>query len=87
MKKAATERTDGVRSRSAGGGKWAENAKKVLFRGNEAKNLLRKRSWLSQGLRKSCFLSAQDPLPSEKYGRESTPCGAFKAFEAGITLI
>jgi len=84
MEKAATERADGVRSRSADGGKWAENAKKMLFRGNEAKNLLKKRSWLFQGLKTNCFLSAKNPVPSEKYGRESTPCGAF---EAGITLI
>jgi hypothetical protein len=41
MEKAATERGERVRSRSAGNGEWAEIAKKMLFRGNEAKNLLK----------------------------------------------
>jgi hypothetical protein len=41
MEKAATERGERVRSRSAGNGEWAENAKKMLFRGNEARDLLK----------------------------------------------
>jgi hypothetical protein len=41
MTKAPADRSQGVPNRPAGGGKWAQNAKKILNRGNEPKNLLK----------------------------------------------
>jgi hypothetical protein len=40
MQNAGTERAKGVRKRPVGGGKWRENAKKILNSGNEPKDLL-----------------------------------------------
>jgi hypothetical protein len=40
MRKLASERGKGVRSRPGGGGKCVENRKKILNRGNEPKNIL-----------------------------------------------
>jgi len=40
MKSAGREHGKEVRKRPAGGGKWQENAKKILNRGNELKDLL-----------------------------------------------
>ena len=37
----ATARAQGVPNRPGGGGRWAENAKKMLFGGNEPKTLLK----------------------------------------------
>jgi hypothetical protein len=44
MKKVATEGAKGVRKQSAGSGKRAENGKKMLLQGNEAKKQLDKMS-------------------------------------------
>jgi hypothetical protein len=41
MEKAARKGEKGVGDRPAGGGKWTANAKKMLFRGNKLKALLR----------------------------------------------
>jgi hypothetical protein len=41
MRKLARERGKEVRNRPGGGGKWGENKKKILNRGNEAKNPLK----------------------------------------------
>ena len=40
MIKAPADRSQGVPNRAAGGWKSAQNAKKILNRGNEAKNIL-----------------------------------------------
>jgi hypothetical protein len=40
MEGAGTERGKGIGKRPARGGKWQENAKKILNRGNEPKDLL-----------------------------------------------
>jgi len=40
MTNARAARSQGVPNRAAGGGKSAQNAKKILNRGNEAKNIL-----------------------------------------------
>jgi hypothetical protein len=49
MEKAAAERVERIRSRSTGHGKWAENAEKMLFRGNEPKDLLKTKGLASSG--------------------------------------
>jgi hypothetical protein len=41
MTKAPADRSQGVLNRHASGGKWAQNAKKILNRGNEPKNILK----------------------------------------------
>jgi hypothetical protein len=41
MESADTERGKEIRKRPAEGGKWHENAKKILNRGNEPKDLLK----------------------------------------------
>jgi hypothetical protein len=41
MRYVATERTQQVLNPTGGCGESAENAKKMLFRGNEAKNMLK----------------------------------------------
>jgi hypothetical protein len=41
MEKAGTGRAKGVQNAPGGDGRWAENAKKMLFRGNEAEYLLK----------------------------------------------
>jgi hypothetical protein len=41
MESAGAERGKGIGKRPGGGGKWAENAKKILNRGNRAKEMLK----------------------------------------------
>jgi hypothetical protein len=41
MDSAGRERGKEIRKRPAGGGKWQENAKKILNRGNEPKDVLK----------------------------------------------
>jgi hypothetical protein len=41
MESAGTERGKEIRKRPAGDGKWQEDAKKILNRGNEPKDLLK----------------------------------------------
>jgi hypothetical protein len=84
MEKAATEGAERVRSRCAGNGGRAEDARKMLFRGNEAKDLLKTRKLTFSGAQDELLFECKNAVSSEKYGRKSTSCGAF---ETGITLI
>jgi hypothetical protein len=58
MECGATGRGQGVPNRPAGGGTWAEIAKKMLFRGNELKILLKAKNL--------AFSRPQNELPFER---------------------
>jgi hypothetical protein len=58
MTKALADRSQGVLNRAAGGGKSAQNAKKILNRGNELKNLLK--------AKELAFSGAQNELVFER---------------------
>jgi hypothetical protein len=47
MRKLASQRGKEVGDRPAGGGNWGENTKKILNRGNEPKNVLKKKDLAS----------------------------------------
>jgi hypothetical protein len=61
MKKVTTEGAKGVRNRSADSGKSAENAKKMLFRGNEAKNTLKTKHLAFSGAQNELFFDTRNP--------------------------
>jgi hypothetical protein len=82
MEKAATERADGVRRWSAADGKWAENGKKMLFRGNEPKDLLKTKDLAFFGAQNELVFGAKRTVLSKKYGRECTRCTVIPQFRA-----
>ena len=61
MKQAATGRAKGVRNRSADSGKSTENAKKMLFGGNEAKNTLKTKHLAFSGAQNELLLELKNP--------------------------
>jgi hypothetical protein len=63
MMKVPADRSQGVPNRAAGGGKSAQNAKKILNRGNEPKNLLT--------AKELAFSGAQNELVFERSKRQS----------------
>jgi len=65
MRNAATEGLRELRNRPAGGGKRAQNAKKILFRRNEPKALLK--------IKQLAFLGAQNELPFQGKNPPSKP--------------
>jgi hypothetical protein len=65
MEKADTERVHEVRRWSAGNAEWAENGKKMLFRGNELKDLLE--------TKELAFLGAQNELVFERQKPPAQP--------------
>jgi hypothetical protein len=68
MKKVATERAKGVRNRSAGRGKRAGNAKKMLFGGNEAENTLKTHHLTFSGTQNELLFEFRNPRSNPKIG-------------------
>jgi hypothetical protein len=68
MKKIATERAKGVRNRSADSGKSAENAKKMLFGGNEAKNTLKTQHLTFSGTQNELLFEFRIPQTNPRIG-------------------
>ena len=75
MENAATQRAKEVLNWPSRGGKWTQNAKKILLRGNEAKNLLKIKELEFSGVQNEVFLSAQKPNQTQEYGQKSIICG------------
>ena len=76
MRYVATERAQQALNPTGGCGESAENAKRMLFRGNEAKNLLKTKELVFQDHKTNCFLIAKTANQSEKYDQKWTACGA-----------
>jgi hypothetical protein len=57
----STDRFQGVPSRPAGCGDWAQNTKKILFRRNEAKSLLKIKELAVLGPKNELVLESQKP--------------------------
>ena len=68
MEKAATERVREPRNRDARGGKWAQNAKKILFRWNEPKTLLKIQQLAFSGAQNELSFQGKNP-PSKPITR------------------
>jgi hypothetical protein len=66
MKKVAKEGAKGVRNRSADSGKSAENAKKMLFRGNEPKNTLKTKHLTFPGTQNELLFESTNPRSNPK---------------------
>ena len=66
MKKVAIEGAKGVRNRSADSGKSAENAKKMLFRANEAKNTLKTNHLAFSWAQNELFFEPRNPRSNPK---------------------
>jgi hypothetical protein len=66
MENARTERAKGIRNRPGAGAKGSGNAKKILNRGNEAKDLLNTQDVAFLGPQNELFFSAENPDRSEK---------------------
>jgi hypothetical protein len=65
MENAATERAKWVLNWPSQGGKWTQNAKKILLRGNKPKNLLK--------VKELAFSGAQNEVPFECPKTQSNP--------------
>ena len=74
------ERANGVRNRSADSGKSAENAKKMLFRGNEAKNTLKTNHLASSGAQNELFFEPRNPRSNPKINPRMTRLPTFAGF-------
>jgi hypothetical protein len=61
MVKAPADRSQRVQNRAAGGGKSAQNAKKILNRGNEPKNLLKAKELAFSGAQNEPNFQGQKP--------------------------
>jgi len=68
MEKVATERMREPRNRDARGGKWAQNAKKILFRRNEPKTLLKIKQLAFSGAQNELSFQGKNP-PSKPITR------------------
>jgi hypothetical protein len=66
MENAGTERAKGTRNRLGGGSKQPENAKKILNRGNEPKDLLKSKDLAFSGAQNELFLECKKTDQSEK---------------------
>jgi hypothetical protein len=60
------DRSQGVLNRAAGGRKSAQNAKKILNRGNEPKNLLKVKGLAFQELKTNPVFTATNPDQSQE---------------------
>jgi hypothetical protein len=70
MEHGATARAEGVPNRPAGGGRWAEIAKKMLFRGNEPKTLLKIKNLAFLGPQNELFFVLQEtPIKAKKMAK------------------
>jgi hypothetical protein len=76
MKKVATEGAKGVRNRSVDSGKSAENAKKMLFRGNEAKNTLKTNHLAFSGAQNELLLEPRNPRSNPRMRPKDQVSGA-----------
>ena len=68
MRNVTTERANGVRNWSADSGKSTENAKKMLFRGNEAKNTLKTNHLAFSVAQNELVLEPRNPRSNPKIG-------------------
>jgi hypothetical protein len=68
MKKVAIEVAKGVRNWSADSGKSSENAKKMLFRGNEAKNTLKTQHLTFSATQNELLFEFGNPQSNPKIG-------------------
>jgi len=68
MKQVTTGCAKGVRNRSADSGKSAENAKKMLFRGNEPKNTLKTHHLTFSGTQNELLFEFRNPRSNPKIG-------------------
>jgi hypothetical protein len=66
MKNAATEREKGFRDQRGGGGKCLENRKKILNRGNELKNLLKRKELLPLEAQNKLLFECKKPRTARK---------------------
>jgi hypothetical protein len=72
MEIAGRERGKEIRKRPAEGGKWQENAKKILNRGNEPKELLKTQHLASFGTKNEL---KTNPILSAKMSRSKRKSG------------
>jgi hypothetical protein len=68
MRKLARERGKEVRIRPGGAGKWGENAKKILNRGNEPKDLLKTKELAFSGAKNELFLECHKGQSKPRIG-------------------
>jgi hypothetical protein len=68
MRKLASERGKGVRNRPGSGRKSARNAKKILNRGNEAKNVLKAKELAFWEAKKELFFKCKKRQSKRKMG-------------------
>jgi hypothetical protein len=62
----AQQRAQGVPNRLGGGGRWAENARKMLFRGNEPKVLLKIKNLAFSGPQNELHFVCKKPQSKQK---------------------
>ncbi len=77
MEHSATARAQGVPNRPAGGGKRGENAKKMLFRGNEPKTLLKIKNLAFSRPQNELYFVCKKPQSKQRIWpktHEWTPC-------------
>jgi hypothetical protein len=87
MKKVATDRGKGARNRSVDNEKSAENAKKMLFRGNEAKNTLKTQHLTFSGTQNELLFEFRNPRSNPKTGlkiRFQASGGSIRIQEPGL---
>ena len=72
MEQGATARGQGVPNQPAGGGRWAEIAKKMLFRGNEPKTLLKIKSLAFSGPQNELLFVCKKPQSKQRIWPKST---------------
>jgi hypothetical protein len=73
----ATARPQGVPNRPAGGGRWAEIGKKMLFRGNELKILLKIKNLAFSGPQNELLFECRKPQSKQRIWpkiHDWTPC-------------
>jgi hypothetical protein len=73
MEQGATARGQGVPNQPAGGGRWTEIAKKMLFRGNEPKTLLKIKSLAFSGPQNELLFEGKKPQSKQRIWQKPTP--------------
>jgi hypothetical protein len=68
MRKLASMPGKEVRIRPGGVGKWGENAKKILNRGNEPKDLLKTKELAFSGAKNELFFECHKGQPKPRIG-------------------
>jgi hypothetical protein len=66
MENAGTERAKGTRNRAGGGAKRSGHAKKILNRGNKAKDLLKRQDLAFSGAKNELFFECRKPRSKRK---------------------